>query len=221
MDANNAREFSLPRQTFQRLPAYYNYLRMLRSEGTESVSSTSIARDLRLGEVQVRKDLSWISKAGGRPRTGFSVAELIDRIEFQLGYNRMDEAVLVGAGNLGRALLSYSGFEESGIKIVAAFDSDNHLVGQSLFGKQVLPVAKLSDLCRRMHILIGIIAVPASQAQEVCDLLVTAGVAAIWNFAPIHLSVPNEVLVKNENLAAALAILSQDLSDRLAQGVCL
>lgn len=130
----------------------------------------------------------------------------------------MDEAVLVGAGNLGRALLSYSGFEESGIKIVAAFDRDETIVGQTLFGKQVLPVAKLSDLCRRMHILIGIIAVPGPQAQPVCDLLVSAGIAAIWNFAPVHLTVPDNVLVKNENLAAALAILSQDLSERLAKG---
>ncbi|HHY52673.1 MAG TPA: redox-sensing transcriptional repressor Rex, partial [Clostridiales bacterium] len=189
----NAGEVSIPKQTFHRLPGYYNYLKMLRSEGVETVSSTTIARDLRLGEVQVRKDLACISKTGGRPRTGFSVAELIDSIEYQLGYNRMDEAVLVGAGNLGRALLSYSGFEEIGINIVAAFDRDESVVGQTLFGKQVLPISKLSDLCQRMHILIGIIAVPGSEAQQVCDLLVSAGIAAIWNFAPVHLTVPDDV----------------------------
>ena len=217
----NAGEVSIPKQTFHRLPGYYNYLKMLRSEGVETVSSTTIARDLRLGEVQVRKDLACISKTGGRPRTGFLVAELIDSIEFQLGYNRMDEAVLVGAGNLGRALLSYSGFEEIGINIVAAFDRDENIVGQTLFGKQVLPVSKLPDLCQRMPILIGIIAGPGSEAQQVCDLLVSAGIAAIWNFAPVHLTVPDDVLIKNENLAASLAILSQNLSERLVKGNCL
>ena len=215
MNVTGTGEDSIPRQTFHRLPGYYNYLKMLRSQGVETVSSTAIARDLRLGEVQVRKDLSCISKAGGRPRTGFSVAELIDRIEFQLGYNRLDEAVLVGAGNLGRALLSYSGFEESGIKIVAAFDRDETIVGQTLFGKQVLPVAKLSDLCRRMHILIGIIAVPAVHAQAVCDLLVVSGILAIWNFAPVRLVVPSHILVQNENMASSLAVLSKHLSERM------
>lgn len=216
INVNGSGCLPIPAQTFRRLPSYYNYLKTLSAEGTQTVSSTIIARDLRLGEVQVRKDMASVSKTGGRPRTGFSVDELLGGIESCLGYDRIDEAVLVGVGNLGRALLSYTGFEENGVRIMAAFDIDERITGQSLFGKQIFPMDKLKSLCQRMHILIGIITVPADQAKEVCDLLVSSGILAIWNFAPVHLSVPAGILVRHENMAASLAMLSRHLTEKIA-----
>ena len=134
-----------------------------------------------------------------------------------MGYHDVDSAVLVGAGSLGNALLSYKGFGSYGLDIVAAFDSDDDIIGKEICGKKVLPVDKLSEMCRRLNIHIGIIAVPESQAQTVCDQLVAGGVLAIWNFAPVHLSVPKNILVQNENMAASLAILSKHLKENLSK----
>ena len=112
-------------------------------------------------------------------------------------------------------MLSYKGFEQYGLDIVMAFDADESLAGQQICGKHIFPPSQLSDMCRRMNIHIGIITVPASQAQVVCDQLVAGGVLAIWNFAPLHLSAPERILVQNENMAASLAVLSKHLQARL------
>ena len=120
---------------------------------------------------------------------------------------------------MGRALLSYRGFEAYGLSIVAAFDVDPNLTGGEISGKQVLPMSKLPSICQSMNIHIGIITVPASQAQAVCDALVGSGVLAIWNFAPMHLNTPEGILVQNENMAASLAVLSKHLSERLESGL--
>lgn len=117
----------------------------------------------------------------------------------------------MGAGSLGKALLSYRGFEQYGVEIVMAFDGDAKKAEQKVGEKMILPMEKLENLCRRMNIHIGIITVPADSAQEVCDRLVDGGVRAIWNFAPIHLNVPDHVLVQNENMAVSLAALSKYL----------
>jgi len=204
---------SISTQALHRMPYYLQYLKKLRSEGTEIVAAPAIAESLGLNEVQVRKDFAAVSKTKGKPRAGFSVSELIDNMEEFLGYRNIDEAVLVGAGSLGRALLSYKGFGNYGLNIVAAFDLDEEAVGSEICGKMVLPVSKLCDMCRRLNINIGIIAVPEDQAQAVCDTLVSCGVLAIWNFAPVHLSTPDNILVQNENMAASLAMLSKHLRD--------
>ena len=129
-------------------------------------------------------------------------------------------SVLVGVGSLGRALLGYGGFAECGLNIVAAFDANPALAGKTVSGKRVFPMEKLRDMCSRMGVHIGIITVPAGAAQGVCDALVSAGVLAIWNFAPVHLQVPADILVQSENMAASLALLSNHLRDRFreAQG---
>jgi redox-sensing transcriptional repressor len=173
-----------------------------------------IAEVLRLNDVQVRKDLALVSD-GGRPKIGYILEDLISDIEHCLGYDNVDSAVLIGAGNLGRALLAYEGFSVYGLDIVAAFDIDESIFGSTISGKQVLPVDKVNSLCTRMKIKIGIITVGAEEAQKVCDLLVESGVLAIWNFAPIHLKVPGHVLVQNENMASSLAILSNHLVEKL------
>lgn len=205
-------------QAFRRMPDYYNYIKALRDTGVKTVSAPAIARQMGLNEVQVRKDLAAVSQSGGRPRTGFAVAELLESIGACLGYNNIDDAVLVGAGQLGRALLAYKGFEEKGVRIVAAFDADPALAGAGFGGKKVLPLDKLAALVKRMKVHIGIITVPAEAAQEVCDLMVQGGILAVWNFAPVLLKVPEGVLVQNENMAAGLALLSQHLADKLKAG---
>jgi redox-sensing transcriptional repressor len=203
---------ALPLQTFKRLSGYYNYLRGLQ---TAYASSPSIAREMGLNEIQVRKDLAAVSNIPGKPRKGFNVENLLDSIGECLGYNNSKDAVLVGAGKLGKALLSYKGFAEHGMSIVAAFDRDKSVVGVDVDDKKVFPMSKLPSLCRRMNIHIGIITVPAQYAQEVCDVLVKSGIRAIWNFAPTHLKAPEDVLVQNENMAAQLALLSRHLAEKL------
>lgn len=207
----------LPLQTLRRLPNYYNYLRALKDQGTLFVSAGAIAAELGLNEVQVRKDLAAASQSPGKPRVGFGVEALLRDIGECLGYNNRQDAVLVGAGQLGTALLAYKGFADHGLCIAAAFDNNPQVVGRNVAGKKVLPIEKLPSLCSRMGIHIGIITVPAAQAQPVCNLMVEAGILAIWNFAPAHLRVPAQVLVQNENMAASLALLSQHLGARLRQ----
>jgi redox-sensing transcriptional repressor len=141
--------------------------------------------------------------------------ELLVNMEELLGYHNADEAVLVGAGSLAQAILAHEGFQNYGIKIVAAFDVNPDRIGTNINGTMVLTADKISNLCRRMQIHIGIITVPAGQAQVVCDQLVAGGVLAIWNFAPVHLSVPDHILVQDENLAASLAMLSNHLKQAL------
>ena len=116
---------------------------------------------------------------------------------------------------LGRALLGYSGFAEYGLNIVAAFDANDALMGTTKSGKPVMDLSRLPEICRRYKIQIGIITVPAEQAQSVCDLLIANGIRAIWNFAPTHLTVPDNILVQNENMAASLALLCKHLNEHM------
>lgn len=200
-------------QTFQRLPAYLNYLKMIQANGVVNVSAPVIANAIGLNEVVVRKDLAAVS-TNGKPKIGYVVADLMTDIEHFLGYGNVNSAVIVGAGNLGRALMSYDGFKSYGLDIVAAFDNNENIVGKSVGGKMILPIEKLGEICRRLKIKIGIIAVPASEAQKICRLLVEGGITAILNFAPAHLDVPEEVLVRNEDMAYSLAVLSKHIENR-------
>ena len=207
---------SLSKQALRRLPEYLSLLQDLQEQGVQTVSAPAIARQLHYGEVQVRKDLAAVSSEGGKPKTGFEVEGLIRDLTSFLGFNNTDSAVLVGAGHLGRALLSYDGFEACGVKILAAFDADPSLSDTTIHGKQVFPVARLEELCRRLGAHIGIITTPASHAQEICDRMVEAGILAIWNFAPVSLQVPPHILVQNENMAISLALLSNHLRQRIS-----
>jgi redox-sensing transcriptional repressor len=194
---------AISKRTLERLPLYLNYLKSLPKEGSLNISATAVADAIGLNDVQVRKDLALVSQ-GGRPKVGYITENLILDIEKSLGYSNADRAVIVGAGNLGRSLISYDGFSDCGLNIVAAFDIDDKVIGMTLNGKQVLPASKLMELCRRMGIKTGIITVPASEAQNVCDILTEGGVRAIWNFAPVYLNKPDDVIIKNENMACTL-----------------
>lgn len=200
----------VPEPTLKRLPLYHRFLKELQATGRETVSCTDIGMNLALDSTQVRKDLEAVG-VQGRPRVGYVLTTVIQELEEFLGWNKANEAFLAGAGNMGSALLGYRKFEECGLKIVAAFDLDPSKINTRIHGKHVLALDKLPDLARRMHILVGIISVPATEAQAVADLMVQGGIRAIWNFAPVRLRVPAHVIVHNEDLYCSLASLSQKL----------
>lgn len=211
---------AVPEPTLRRLPLYHRLLKDLQAKGSERVSCTDIGAELVFDPTQVRKDLEFTGVAG-RPRIGYQIPELVEGIERFLGWNNTNEAFLVGAGNLGAALMGYKRFPEYGLNIIAAFDSDPLKIDCPIHGKEVLPLSKLPNLARRMHVLIGVITVPDAAAQEVADLMVAGGILAIWNFAPAQLRVPEHVIVHNEDLYCSLASLSQKLAKALrrASGV--
>ena len=196
--------------TIERLMVYANYLRSL-SEPPQHISATSIAEQLGLNHVVVRKDLAEVSD-GGRPKVGYETIRLLADIEHALGYDELRNAVIVGAGNLGRALMRYDGFKTYGMQIAMAFDIDETMAGCHFGNVPVRPVAELENLVIGMNIHIGIITVPAAAAQAICDRLISCGIRAIWNFAPVKLAVPPHVMVRSENMAVSLALLSQHLS---------
>ncbi len=202
---------SVPLQTLTRMPVYLEHLRALPAREIY-VSARAIGDALSLGEIQVRKDLAAVSR-GGRPRLGYRTADLIRDIENYLGCNDVKDAVLVGAGKLGRALMGYQGFTQYGLNIVAAFDKDPAALGADGSGRPVFPIERLGPYCREHGVRIGILTVPAGEAQAACDKLVESGVLAIWNFAPKHLTAPQGILIKSENMAASLALLSRHLRD--------
>jgi len=203
---------NISKHTLQRLPMYLSYIQGLPEDAPKNISATTIAEALQLNDVQVRKDLASVSSSG-KPKVGYNVKDLIAELEAFLGYNDIDNAVIVGAGSLGKALLNYSGFKAYGLNIIAAFDLCEEPT--EFQGKTVFPIAQLGSFCRKVNVHIGIITVPASSAQEICDLLVESGIRAIWNFAPVHLVVPDGILVQNENMASSLALLSNHLREQM------
>ena len=202
------------KKLLNRLPVYLNYLKSL-PDDYENVSATVMARDLNLGEVQVRKDLAKVSEVGRR-RTGRSRQQLIRDIESYLDLTTDTGTILVGTGKLGQALLDYNGFEESGMNLMAGFDI-SPFADQTSGGKPIYPMNRLESFCRHYDVHIGIIAVPPESAQSICDCLVACGIKAIWNFAPVHLKAPNDVMVHSEDLAASLSALPMRMRRNMAE----
>ncbi len=205
---------SVSKQTLQRLPTYLSYLKSLR-DASKYISATGIAEALNMNHVVVRKDLASIS-GSGRPKVGYVREDLIRELESFLGYDNTQDAVLVGAGRLGKALLAYEGFVQFGLNILAGFDTDPLTVNTEVGGKMILPMDRLESLCSRMKVRIGILTVPGEYAQAVCNLLIKSGILAVWNFSNVHLDVPEGILVQNENMAVSLALLSNHLKERFS-----
>ena len=203
--------YFIPKATLGRLPQYLQYLKSLPKIAGATISATAIAKGLSLGDVQVRKDLAAVSGAG-KPKVGYELEALINDIERHLGYNKLTNAILVGAGKLGRALLDYDGFEEYGVRIIAGFDLTRQTIGSGNLVKEIYPIDTIETYCRQFDAKLGIITVGQGSAQEVCDRLVASGIVAIWNFAPCKLNVPDGILLKQENLALSLAHLNTQIS---------
>ena len=205
----------ISKSVLKRLPGYLAYLKGMGDNSPTHISATALANALGMGEVQVRKDLAMVSD-GGRPKIGYHREALIDDIEQFLGYDNTTDAVLIGAGKLGQALMDYRGFDEYGLNILAAFDKMPK-ADKTEDGKPIYPMDKLENFCKKHKVLMGIITVPAEHAQEVADRLIAGGIKAIWSFAPAHLEVPEGILVQYENMATSLAVLSMHLQAQIKE----
>ena len=206
---------TISKSVLKRLPGYLAYLKNMPENAPANISATALANALGMGEVQVRKDLAMVSD-GGRPKIGYMRESLIDDIEQFLGYDNTTDAVLIGAGKLGQALMGYKGFDDYGLNVLAAFDASPQL-DKTEEGKPIYHIEKLASFCRTHKVLMGIITVPAEAAQSVADQLIAGGIKAIWNFAPTHLDVPANILVQNENMATSLAVLSVHLQAQIKE----
>lgn len=204
----------VPESTLRRMPIYLQYLQQLSPQDTDLISAATIAKDLDFNPVQVRKDLA-MTEASGRPKTGYKRRELLVAIENFLGYNKTDEALLVGVGRLGQALLSYEGFVKCGFNIVVAFDNDPQKIGTAYGDTEIMSIAKLENLAPRLGVKIGIITVPGGAAQTVADCMVQAGIVGIWNFTSIKLQVPEHVVVQDENITTSFTVLAARVNGML------
>ena len=209
MNKGELKEIS--KATIARMPLYLRFLQEENSKGEKYISSTVIAQNISVSSVLVRKDLALVSSQEGRPRLGFAVSRLIVDIEKFLGYDNLSDAIIVGAGGLGRAFLGYEGFKNNGLQIVAAFDVSEKLIGSQVAGKRILPLSEMKTFVEENKIKIGIITVPKTAAQDVLNQMIDSGIKAVWNFAPAPLRAPKEVVLKTEDLAASLAMLAGKL----------
>lgn len=212
MRENGGEYVSVP--SVRRLPLYLGFLKEFKRGRFEYVSGTQIAEHFNLQSIQIRKDLA-VTKVKGKPKMGYKVDELIQAIELFLGWDNIADAFLVGAGNLGMALLGYERFDELGLNIVATFDSDPAKVGEVFYGREVLPVEKLGNLIERMHVKVAILTTPAASAQALADLMVGSGVRGIWNFTQVVLKTPPGVIVENVRLSSSLSVLTSKLKEML------
>ena len=197
----------------KRLPRYFRYLRELLETGRTRISSGELSKMMSVTASQIRQDLNCFG-GFGQQGYGYNVEYLYGKISEILGVDEGYRAVIVGAGHLGKALMSYVGFKQYGLEIIAAFDSDPSLWNTAFNGITVFPPEKMADIAERLKLHIGIITVPAPHAQEVCDRLVEAGVRAIWNFAPVDLVLPEGVAVNNVHLSDSLHILSYRMNEK-------
>ncbi|MCE9556368.1 MAG: redox-sensing transcriptional repressor Rex [Planctomycetes bacterium] len=205
---------SVPRAVVNRLSLYLRELQHLVADGTHTISSGGLGERLNFTDAQVRKDLAYFGHFG-YPGIGYRADELIGAIRKILGTDRVWPVAMIGIGNLGRALLGYKGFSRQGFEIVAAFDTDPTKVGIVVEGIQVRDIATLADDVRQQHIRLGMIAVPATAAQAVADLLVGAGIDGIVNFAPVTIALPPHVSQLGVDLAIELEQISFDVVNRL------
>lgn len=202
-------KIDIPRKTVYRLSLYQRCLQRLREQKVETVSSEDLARSAGVKPTQLRKDLGHVGQFGTRG-LGYSVGTLSDAISGVMGMTVLQPVVMVGVGNLGSALLRYSGFRKEGFEIIAAFDADPSHVKATTeqMGVPVYDVRDLGKYVSQHGVRMAIIAVPESAGQQVADVLVEAGVQAILNFSPAVLNLPDDVVVNQVDLAAELRSLS-------------
>lgn len=201
----------LTKNQLRRLPDYLNLVKNLKNSGLKYISCQTIADCLNLNKEQVRKDIALISSIDGVPNKGRSIDLLIKDLEKILGYDNTHNAILVGVGSLGKALLCYDGFEAYGLKIVGAFDKNQNLIGTEINHIRIYDSRRMYGTLASLNARIAIICVPANNAQDVANNLVESGIEAIWNFAPTKLDMKKDVIISNMNMATSLAVLSHQL----------
>lgn len=201
-----------PEPTLKRLPGYLYYLEQVREDGILNISAPTIGKDLNCDPTQVVKDLAFTG-VKGKPRVGYNIYELIHALEEYMGHNQVNEAFLIGAGNLGSALMAYQQEQALGLRIIAAFDIDKRKIGQNIGGVHVLEYSKLFNLSGRLNVKIGILTTPNHAAQEVAEDLANCGVKAIWNFTSANLNLPEGIIVQNTSIGSYAAVLLRRLND--------
>ena len=206
MAKNNENQTILPEPTIRRLPWYLSYVRMLDNLHVEYVSSTQISKELNVQSSQIAKDLSFLN-IRGKTRIGYEVKSLIMELENFLGFNREHDAVVIGTGSLGTALMQDHGLEHYGLKIVAGFDIRPEVIGKRLGGLPVYDINELAAWLREHPVSIAILTVPVENAQEIADLVIASGMTALWNFTPYRIKAPEDVVIANTSIYAHLAII--------------
>jgi redox-sensing transcriptional repressor len=199
---------SLP--TIRRLPGYLQVVRQAEQDGVLVISGTTIAEELELEPIQVRKDLA-VTGIVGKPRVGYVVKDLIAALEHFLRWDQTHNAVVLGAGHLGTALLGHTEFRKNGLNIIAAFDNDPAKVGKKFHGIKVLDAAELLAFIKAQNVTVAILTLPSHVAQDLCNQVIDAGVKSIWNFTSLKLKVPDghhDVLIQKEDLSSGYAVLS-------------
>ena len=206
MAKNNENQTILPEPTIRRLPWYLSYVRMLDNLHVEYVSSTQISKELNVQSSQIANDLSFLN-IRGKTRIGYEVKSLIMELENFLGFNREHDAVVIGTGSLGTALMQDHGLEHYGLKIVAGFDIRPEVIGKRLGGLPVYDINELAAWLREHPVSIAILTVPVENAQEIADLVIASGMTALWNFTPYRIKAPEDVVIANTSIYAHLAII--------------
>lgn len=196
----------VPEPTLRRLPWYLSVCRLLKSRGETYVSSTRLSKETNIVASQIAKDLSCVNIVG-RTRVGYEIDNLLDVLESFLGFTTLHKAFLFGAGRLGGALLNDKGLKQFGLEVVAAFDTNPKVVGHSVSGIPVYHINDIGTKMRRYNVKIGILTVPIDNAQEVADKMVAWGIKAIWNFTPLRIRVPDDIVVQNTSLYAHLSLM--------------
>ncbi|MBO5263870.1 MAG: redox-sensing transcriptional repressor Rex [Bacteroidaceae bacterium] len=196
----------VPEPTLRRLPWYLSVCRLLKSKGEQFVSSTRLSKETNIVASQIAKDLSCVNVIG-RTRVGYEIDNLLQVLEDFLGFTRMHKAFLFGTGRLGTALLNDSGLKQFGLEVVAAFDVNHRIVGHTVSGIPVYHISELEKQMRRHQAKIGVLTVPIDSAQEVADKMVVWGIKAIWNFTPLRIRVPSNIVVQNTSLYAHLSLM--------------
>ena len=196
----------VPEPTLRRLPWYLSVCRLLKAQGETFVSSTRLSKETNIVASQIAKDLSCVNIVG-RTRVGYEIDNLLDVLEHFLGFTTVHKAFLFGAGQLGSALLNDTGLRQFGLEVVAAFDNNPKIVGHSVAGIPVYHISEIATKMRRYNVKIGILTVPIDNAQEVADRMVVWGIKAIWNFTPLRIRVPEDIVVQNTSLYAHLSLM--------------
>jgi redox-sensing transcriptional repressor len=211
MNTKSQRMITVPKAVINRLPMYHRFLHQLLEEGTERISSRQLSQLMRITSSQLRQDLSYFGEFG-QQGYGYRVETLYRAISGILGLDNNYTAVIVGAGNIGRAIINYGGFRRRGLKVIGIFDSNPKVIGQSLGNLTILNVEKLSVFLKEHPVDIGVISTPVHSAQEVANILMQAGVRGIWNFAPIMLERKNDVIIEDIHLGDSLMTLFYKLN---------
>jgi redox-sensing transcriptional repressor len=196
----------LPEPTIRRLPWYLSYVRMLNNLHVEYVSSTQISKELNVQSSQIAKDLSFLN-IRGKTRIGYEVSSLVSELEDFLGFNRHHDAVVIGTGSLGTALMQDHGLENYGLHIVAGFDVREEVIGTRIGGLPVYDINQLADWQKEHIVSIAILTVPVESAQETATLAISSGMTALWNFTPYRIKAPGDVIIANTSIYAHLAII--------------